>query len=306
MKNELKTIIVPTDFQNPSIDAIEYAADICGKINGNILLLHVLETRGIVDEFLNTGDNLVKITEQAKDKLWSLGKSIRKKHPDIKIETRVERGKPYQEILEVAEEIDPRMVIIGENHQGKEVQKHLGSTVYHVTLKSPAPVLTLKNHYNKMAQKIVVPLDLTREHKRKIYSAMAYAKNYDTEIHLVSALIGGIKMEESRIYKRLKEAHQTLIENNIKASCELFGYSKETAPYQNVLKYAHDINADMILIMTHKEGFTYDNYIGAFAHHIINQSDIPVLSLTSSASKVNINHFLKDFVDPAGIFKSKS
>ncbi|MFW6019795.1 MAG: universal stress protein [Bacteroidales bacterium] len=306
MKNELKTILVPTDFQNPSIEAIEYAADICKKINGNIILLHILETRGIVDEFLNTGDNLVKITEQAKDKLWSIAKSVSNKYPEIKIETRVERGKPYQEILDVAGEIDPRMVIIGENHQGKQVEKHLGSTVYHVTLKSPAPVLTLKSHYKKMAKKIVVPLDLTREHKRKLYSAIAYAKNYDAEIHLVSVLIAGIKMEESLIYKKLKEAHKTLVENDIKTTCELFGYSKETAPYQRVLKYAHEIKADMILVMTHKEGYTYDNYIGAFAHHIINQSDIPVLSLTSTASKVNINYFLKDFVDPAGIFKTKS
>ncbi|MGM0612412.1 MAG: universal stress protein [Bacteroidota bacterium] len=305
MRKELKTILVPTDFQNPSIEAIDYAADICKKIEGNIILLHILETRGIVDEFLNIGDNLVKITEKAKEKLWELGESIREKYPEIAIETRVERGKPYQEILAVAEEIDPRMVIIGENHQGKQVQKHLGSTVYHVTLKSPAPVLTLKSNYNKMAQKIVVPLDLTKEHKRKLYSAIAYANNYNAEIHLVSVLIGGIKMEESRIYKKLNDAHKTLKENGIKSSCELFGYSKEIPPYQRVLQYAHQIEADMILVMTHKEGFTYDNYIGAFAHRIINQSDIPVLSLTSSASKVDINHFLKDFVDPAGIFKAK-
>ena len=304
MKSELKTILVPTDFENPSIEAIDYAADICKKIDGNIILLHILETRGIVDEFLNIGDNLVKITEKAKEKLWELGESIRKKYPEINIETRVERGKPYQKILDMAQELDPRMLILGENHQGKQVQKHLGSTVYHVTLKSPAPVLTLKNHYNKMAQKIVVPLDLTKEHKRKLYSAIAYAKNYNAEIHLVSVLIGGIKMEESRIYKKLNDAHKTLKENGIQSSCELYEYSKEVAPYQRVLQYAHKIDADMILVMTHKEGFTYDNYIGAFAHHIINQSDIPVLSLTSSASKVDLNHFLKGFVDPIGIFKT--
>ena len=305
MKKEIKNILVPIDFQQPSQEAIEYAADICRKVNGKIILLHILETRGIVDEFLNTGDNLVKLTEKAKDKLGSLGKSVQESHPDIKLENRVERGKPYQKILDVAKTIEPGMIVIGENHQGKDVEKHLGSTVYHVTLQSPVPVVTLKGESKKMGEQIVLPLDLTKEYKRKLCSAIAHAKIYGAEIHLVSALIGGIKMEESRIYNRLKEAQKTILENGIESSYKLFERSQDIAPYQRVLQYADQIDANMILIMTHKEGFTYDNYIGAFAHHIINQSDIPVLSLTSSASKVDMNHFLKDIVDPAGIFKAQ-
>ena len=61
----------------------------------------------------------------------------------------------------------------------------------------------------------------------------------------------------------------------------------------------------MILIMTHREGYNYDNYIGAFAHHIINRSSIPVLSLTASAVDFNFREIIKTVVDPVGVFFSK-
>ena len=70
-----------------------------------------------------------------------------------------------------------------------------------------------------------------------------------------------------------------------------------------VLEYAEEIEADMIIVMTHQEGFTYNNYIGAFAHHIINLSKVPVLSLTASANNNDIDHYFKTIVDPIGLLK---
>jgi hypothetical protein len=61
----------------------------------------------------------------------------------------------------------------------------------------------------------------------------------------------------------------------------------------------------MILLMTHKEGYNYDNYIGAFAHHLINRSSIPVLSLTASATDFNFRELMKSVVDPVGMFFKK-
>jgi hypothetical protein len=68
-----------------------------------------------------------------------------------------------------------------------------------------------------------------------------------------------------------------------------------------VLQYSEEVGADMIIILTHQEGYTYDNYIGAFAHHIISLSKIPVLSLTASAVDFYFEQYLKRFLDPLGI-----
>ncbi|MFO8055517.1 MAG: universal stress protein [Bacteroidales bacterium] len=302
MAKELERVLVPIDFKGSSVKALEHASNLCIEKNGTLELLHVIETSGVLNEFFSSGDYLVKVTDKAKEKMLELTQDIKKKLPALRIETTIERGKAYQKILEVTKRTRPDLLVMGENHQGNNEKKHLGSSVYHATLHSTSPVLTLKGDNPKPDyDKIVVPLDLTKDIKWKISSAIYYGKTYQGEIHLVSALVGGVKMENSRIYKKLKEAQQTLLKNGVKSRVKLFDRS-EVPPYKRVLQYMDKEKPDMVLIMTHQEGYTYNNYIGAFAHHIINESKVPVLSLTSSVTKRQYNQVVASMIDPAGIF----
>ena len=72
------TILVPIDFNEPSLKATEYAAQLAGSQDGEIILMNVIETPGLLMEFFSSGDELVKITNQAKDKLLELSKSLQK------------------------------------------------------------------------------------------------------------------------------------------------------------------------------------------------------------------------------------
>lgn len=304
MKQELKSILVPVDFKEPSIRAVKFAYRLSERFSGELLLLNVLETPGLLSDFFASGDHLVKITDQAKDRLNELAGSIRQDDSTVRISSKVERGKTYDKILKIAESVQARFIILGENHQGEGMQQELGSTVYHVTLKSLVPVLTLKGDAEKLGDKFVVPLDLTKQTSKQISSALLYGLNYDAKIYLVSALIGGIKMKDSRIFKKLKQAKMTLEENGVECEMKLFERS-EIPPFSRVIEYAEEIQAGMILVMTHQEGYTYDNYIGAFAHHIINRSKVPVLSLTSSATDINFSQLMKGIVDPVGLLFKK-
>jgi nucleotide-binding universal stress UspA family protein len=267
-----------------------------------VVLLNVIETPGMLLDFFSSSDELVKIINLAKDKLTEFAAPLQEKWPDVKFSTRVERGKPYSKILEVAEKEPVRLIVLGENHDNNEISAELGTTVYHITLKSPVPVLTIKGNPSKINSKIVLPLDLTRNIEKQLKATVLYGSNYDAEVHLVSALIGGIKVRESRIFKKLKEAEKVLKENNIKTKVKLFEVSK-VPPFMRILQYSEEVGADMIIVLTHQEGYTYDNYIGAFAHHIINLSKIPVLSLTATAVNVYFENYFKMLVDPFDLTK---
>jgi nucleotide-binding universal stress UspA family protein len=304
MKKDLKNILVPIDFHKPSIEALKYAYNLSKKIKSDIVVVNIIETPGLLSDFFSKGDQLVQITNNAKDKLTEIISSLKVNDGTVNISSKVERGKPYKKILEIANEINARMIILGENHQSESIEQDLGTTVYHVVLNSPIPVLTFKGNINTMNDKIVVPLDLTKQMRRQLYSAIAYGINYGAQIYLVSSLIGGIKMRDSRIFKKLKLAKKTLEENGIATTSKLFPRDDEPA-FRKVLRYAEDINAGLILVMTHKEGYTNDNYIGAFAHHIINKSKVPVLSLTSAATEVDFTNFFKGIIDPVGMLLNK-
>jgi nucleotide-binding universal stress UspA family protein len=168
-------------------------------------------------------------------------------------------------------------------------------------LKAAVPVLTIKGKAREPIQSIIVPLDLSQDNKKQLYSALVYGLNYNAKVYLVSSLISGVQVKQSLIYKKMRKAKDTLEQNGV--DTEILIFEKDKRPsYQRVLDYAEEIDAGMILLMTHKEGYNYDNYIGAFAHHLINSSAIPVLSLTASATDFNFRELIKTVVDPLGIF----
>jgi len=301
MKKDKKHILVPVDFQEPSIKAAKYAVYLAKKLDAEIFLLHILETQSMISKFFESGNQLVQITDQAKGLLQELAASLSEMDPSIKIVTRVDRGKRYDIILKVAQDIDARMILLGENHEGSEAEKDLGTTVYHVTLKSTVPVLTLKGVAHDFGQPIVVPLDLARETKKQLFSALVYGLNYGAKIYLVSTLIPGVKEKQSLIYKKMRNAKITLEQNGVECEIKIFEKGKQPS-YKQIIEFADELEASMILLMTHQEGYNYDNYIGAFAHHLINNSKIPVLSLTSSATNFNFRELFKAVVDPVGIF----
>ena len=304
MKKNIQKILTPVDFKEPSIKAVQYAANLAAKTEADLTLLYVIDTPGLLNQFFQSSDHLVKITEQAKEKLIEIAGQVKNEVPEIEVFTRIELGKPYRKILEVSKAINAQMIILGENHQGGNPEDELGTTVYHVTLKSPVPVLTFKGDTSRMKDKIIVPLDLTKETREQLSAALFYGLEYGAKIYLVSVLVGGIEKKESRIWKKLKEAKETLEINGVETKMKVFDRSDEP-PFQRVLEYAKKTDAGMILLMTHQEGYTHDNYIGAFAHHIMNLSDVSVLSLTSTPTSLDFSPFLKALVDPMGLIINK-
>lgn len=304
MRKDKKFLLVPVDFKEPSKRAAEYAMKLARRLHSEVFLLNIIETPGMLSKFFESGNLLVKVTDEAKEQLQEMTRHLSGIDPEVKVHSRVVRGKRYERILKMAEEIDARMILLGENHEGDEAEKDLGSTVYHVTLKSPVPVLTLKGNSHEFGHNIVVPLDLTQDNKKQLFSALVYGLNYGAKIHLISSLIPGVNIRHSLIYKKMRKAKQTLEQNGVETEIQIFEKTKLPS-YQLVLDYAEKIEGGMVLLMTHKEGYNYDNYIGAFAHHLINRSNIPVLSLTASATNFNFRELMKTFVDPVGIFSRR-
>jgi len=297
-----RKILIPVDFKKPSEKALQYAAYMAKKVHSELVLLHILDTPGLLDQFFSSSDYLVKVTDEAKEKLLAFAGLVNNDAPGVEITTRIEMGKPYRKILEVADEMNVHMIILGENHQGGDPEDDLGTTVYHVTLKSKVPVLTYKGDTSRMKENIIVPLDLTKQTREQLSAALFYGKEYGATIHLVSVLVGGISKRESRIYKKLGDARETFEMNGLECKMKLYDRSEEP-PFMKVLEYVEEVDGGIIFVMTHQEGYTYDNYIGAFAHHIMNLSKVPVLSLTAVSEKLDFSSVFKTIIDPIGVFK---
>ncbi len=303
MTERKNKIVVPLDFHEQSIIALEQTRNIAKFMNAEIIILYIIEATDIISSMFRKEEQEKKIYEEVKKKLEELAASTSGKF-GIPVSFRIERGKVYEKILRVSDEVKARFIVMGKNDADEGYKRFIGTNTNHVIANSNCPVITIKGKEHKLGVKnIVLPLDLTKKTREKVFNAVSFGLHFNSAIWMVSVLTGGISLTRSRIYAKMKLAKSMIEENGVTCNIRLFK-KNEMPDYEVIAKYAVDIDADLIMVMTHQESNWRDHYIGRFAHEIINRSDIPVMTMIPGEPKKG-KKVVKTFVDPFGIFGKK-
>jgi universal stress protein A len=141
---KLKRILVPIDFSEPSLKAVRYAVRFAEHSGATIHLIYVIERPALNHDFDSFPLLLpeAELTKICKEKLLSVaGIEIEELIP---ISVQVRLGKPFREIVDVAQESDADLIIIAT--QGRSGIKHvlLGSTAELVVRHAHCPVLVVR------------------------------------------------------------------------------------------------------------------------------------------------------------------
>lgn len=142
----VNSILVPIDFSDYSKNALKYAIQFVKNFKAKMYLVYVIEPMIYPADF-SMGQVAIPsmdtdIQKRAEDELTALAKNLI--DPSVNIEIIIRTGKPFVEIIEVANEKDIDLIIMATHgHTGVE---HLlfGSTAEKVVRKAPCPVLTLR------------------------------------------------------------------------------------------------------------------------------------------------------------------
>jgi nucleotide-binding universal stress UspA family protein len=303
MKAGRKQILVPYDFSGESEMALSNTISIARFLKGNIILLYVIEKGDFISQLFQSDTRLNEIENEARKKLDKIALDTTNS-TGVHVSGVIKFGKVYEKILEAAKEHNARFIILGKRANRENEKRLLGSKITRVVREADTPVITMKGTDKNPIKykKILVPIDLTKRTREKLFNAIAFGTHYDATIQLVSVLMGGIKARESRIYKKLQKIEQIIKENGVKCTVEILERSGKPI-HKAVLDYSKEVNSDMIMVMTHKESVINDSYIGAVAYEIINESDIPVISFNALAARADEDTIFRPMVDPLGIWK---
>ncbi len=144
---KINNILVPIDFSEYSIKALDYAVDFGSCFGSKLFLIYVNEPPLYPADFSmgqvvlpEVDENFLNRAEEELDTL--IANKIRGK---LQAEKIVKTGKPFIEIIETAKEKEIDLIIIATHgHTGVEYLL-FGSTAEKVVRKAPCPVLTLRN-----------------------------------------------------------------------------------------------------------------------------------------------------------------
>jgi nucleotide-binding universal stress UspA family protein len=281
-------ILVPIDFSEQSLIALEQSYNLAREYHAEITLLNVIEEGGMLAKFFSK-DQHEDMKKKIQEQLDNLAIDQEKKSK-IKINTLIAKGAVYEKINEVAELINATMIIMGTHGgEGDGLKKRfIGSNALRVVRESKIPVITIKGkHHRKGCKNIVLPLDLSKETREKVSNAIQLSKLFGgATIRVVSVLFTTDEFVVNRITRQLGQVKAFLEKENIECTAEIIkGIKGEETLAQNILEYAQKVDGDLIMIMTQQEIDFTQYFIGSSAQEIINHSKIPVLSIRPLAKK---------------------
>jgi nucleotide-binding universal stress UspA family protein len=139
-------ILHPTDFSDCATGAQGTAVDLAQKLGGEIVLLHVLVETPLYGEGLLSGPRVQSVYDAqrkwAEEALEARAADLR--GGGVKTSWRANAGVPFEEIVKIAGEERPDMIVMGTHGRSGLNRVLLGSVAERVIRLAPCPVLTVR------------------------------------------------------------------------------------------------------------------------------------------------------------------
>lgn len=275
MEKDNKKIIIPWDFSDVAEYALDHGERIARTLDKNIELLH------IVDKEYKIAAKEVELEKASLEALRKYG---------IKPAIKVMEGSIFTTISTYASDTKANMVIMG-THGIKGIQKFTGSYALKVLLGSKVPFVIVqdKPRTEEKLSNIVFPIDFRSENKEKLYWAIFLGKYFNSKVHLVKYPVNDPSLQK-KVNINLNFAIRFLIQNSL-------DYEIHTAPKgefgKEIIKFAQENNADLILIVTTKNINFLDFIFGTREQYIIaNSAKIPVMVVNPRSNFASMGQFM--------------
>ena len=261
MENILKTVIVPIDFTEVSQFALDYAVRISKLLNTTFTLVHIVDEGGL----FSNEDKKKKEVEAATVRLKEIAEATFLEH-GVRPPIIARLGNIYTSINEIADELEARMILMG-IHEFNGMQKITGSNALKVMAGAKIPYITIPSAYvYRDNNDIVFPVDHKVENKEKLIWANYMATSFNSKIHIFTTNHKD-ELLRKKTNANLVFAKKYLTEKNIDFEITTAERGENFA--DETIKFAEEINTNLILIMITKEIGLQDFLLGAEEQKII-------------------------------------
>lgn len=184
----MKTIVVPFDFSEYSLAALQTAQRISAKNQAKIICVTVIPSELdwdlMSEEAKAKHDELIREYNEAVEVLPGYIKSVAPAKSQI--EQVVKIGVPNEQIVRVAEKVKADLLVLGAYGKGYTDGKFIGSTLQKVLRNSICPVLAVKQALDGNAfRKIAFATVFNPSGKIAFEKILPLAKAFKTSIHLL-------------------------------------------------------------------------------------------------------------------------
>lgn len=280
----MKKYLVPIDGSNHSEMALQTAVDIAKKTGGSITMLSVVDIDSLAySSHFNYSS--ASFLEQNKTAFEGILNDLEKKYqdPSFNLEKKILLGNTAREILDEAENFYD-LIVIGSHGKSMIQRTFLGSVSTKIVNSANIPTLVVKYHNKDSFNKILLPVDGSRNSKRAIKKAIELGLLDKAAIEVLHVSKAAQMPEADRL-----EANDPSLNNKIK---EIFDGARaylEDYPYpvnfstktghiaHTICQTALDKECDIIVIGSRGLGAFSRTFLGSVSNELIHSTDKCVL-----------------------------
>ena len=267
-------ILVPTNFSSRANIAYRQSINFAERTNGDVYLLHVIPQKakqGNLDLEIDVIHNQVlKLVDDCEDNLRR------------KIHTRIEYGPVNSTIVKVEKELSPDFMFIGSDAARND---HNRSITLKLIDKISCPMVVFAGRFDKIGcERIVLPVDLTKETKQKVDLAQKIARIYGAKVYVVSAIGAKDDSTLQQLEKRINDVKAIFDKLKIECETKILKTEHSVEAMANAVNdFADDIEASAIIIMTRQENKLQKFFVGSMATELIKKANVPIVCISPKA-----------------------
>lgn len=276
---EINKILVPIDFSEVSLNALETALAISKRQLATLTLIHVIENKYTLyppEAGGFPGNILSEIIEGANESLNELAKNIRLKM-DVVVNHIVLSGNAADEICRWALHKEIDLIVMGTHGSSGFREFFVGSNAYRVVKNAPCPIMTIPGTNQWVDfKKILFPIRPVPHALDKYEVVRPIIRKNGSSLSIVG-VVQKNNLEGFVEMKALVDAVRKNIEED-DVTCESEVYHCENVSRQ-VLDIANLEQPDLIVITATLDTSFQDFFLGPYTQDIVNHAQFPVLSI---------------------------
>ena len=300
---KIRNILVPIDFSEPSLQALDLALPLLKQFGANLHLVHVFPP----DNPLASMAAMPLVVPES-----TVARRVRRHLKDVakkysiavgRGNTHALQGRPFEEICRLARERNIDLIVT--SSRGLTGFKHLvlGSTAERIIRYSPCPVLVVRStahqktsrNGNRTASKlsfgkIMVPIDFSECSLRGLDYAKALARQFGSKLVLLHSVAPQYyvsndeyaRFDFSMLMQQCEKAARAQLKELLEKT-DWGGVAEVEAsllaghPGDQICSRAADRRVDLIVTSTHGRTGLKHIFIGSTAEYVVRHSRCPVL-----------------------------
>jgi len=298
---ELQRILCAVDFSEFSRRALDHALSVARSYGSTVTALHVVAPAPAAAAGAYFGSEMAPPLMLPKMDFATATREleqfvVREQVPGVKVETLVAEGSEvYREILAQADHLDASLMVIGTHGRAGFERLFLGSTAEKVLRKGRRPVMTVPPKApDAIASgpvpfaRIVCGVDFSKSSQVALDGAMSLAQKNKAAlalVHIVEThplyadfappaaidLHAWIEQATSRLH--------AMVPDPVRATCSVAELVREGTPYREILGFAQEAAADLIVLGVRGRRAADLLFFGSTTHHVIREAQCAVLTL---------------------------